>query len=263
MRPVLFAYDLAGHEVTVTSYTFFLVAAAITAVGLGSAIARKRGTDGRKSLVCLTIGLTTTIVGARWIHWLTNPGSFDGTNAVLSLGRSNLSGYAGLLVGVMFTAIFARLMGVNPWRLADSATPAVALAAALARVGCLLNGCCYGQPTRAPWGIACPTGSNAHASQVMSGAIGLLDAPMPVHPTQLYEAVAALLGVLIALWLLRRMRIDGIAFLVFAIWFTSFRWVNHYLLSTPTSADAPQWLYPAVYALVLVICGSALARIRR
>jgi phosphatidylglycerol:prolipoprotein diacylglycerol transferase len=260
MHPMLFEFSLLGREVTVKSYTFFLVLAAIAAVGLGAAIARRRGLDGRRSLACLLIGLAATLIGARLIHWLTNPSSFDSAASVLSLGRSNLSAFAGLLLGVPAAALCARKLGVNGWRLADSATPALALAAALARVGCLLNGCCYGEPTHMPWGVACAVGSDAHGAQILSGAIGVFDAPLPVHPTQLYEAIAAILGGLIALWLLRRKLADGKAFLAFVVWFTSFRLVNSALLSTPASFAAPHWLYPAIYALVIVVSCMALAR---
>lgn len=263
MHPVLFEFVIHGRDVTVKSYTFFLVLAAIAAIGLGAWIAGKRGLDARKSGVCLLMGLAATSVAARLIHWLTNPSSFsDGLGSVLSLGRSNLSVFAGLLLGVPVTAVTARKLRVDAWWLADSATPALAVAAALARVGCLLNGCCYGEPTR-NWGIACAAGSDAHAAQIISGAIGLFDAPLPVHPTQLYEALAAIIGGLIAVWMLRRKLTDGMAFLVFVLWFTSFRWVNHDFLSTPTSFAAPHWLYPAIYALVIGLCCAALARRRK
>lgn len=258
MHPVLFEISLLGREFVLKSYTCFLVLAAIAAVGLGAAIARKRGLDGRKSMICLLMGLAVTLVGARLIHWLTNPSSFEGAASIVSLGRSNLSAFAGLLLGVPAAAITARKLGVVAWRLADSATPGLALAAALARVGCLLNGCCYGEPTRAPWGVACNAGSDAHVAQIVSGTVSIFDAPLPVHPTQLYEAVAAILGGLIALWLLRRKLTDGRTFLVFAVWFTSFRLVNGAFLNTPASFAAPHWLYPAIYALAIVLCCVAL-----
>ncbi len=257
MRPILWEADMLGRHLTVKSYAFFLVLAAVAAVGLGAWIARRRGLDGRRSAVCLLAGLISTMIGARLAHWLTNPASFDGIGSVMSLGRSNLSVYAGLLLGIPTAALCARRLGVNAWRLADSATPALAASAALAKIGCLLNGCCFGIPTGLPWGITPP---DAHLAQIASGEIGLFDRPLPVHPTQLYEAAAAIIGGLIALWLIRRKLADGKAFLAFAAWFTAFRWANSYLLSTPASFAAPHWLYPALYALVLAACAAAYLR---
>jgi phosphatidylglycerol---prolipoprotein diacylglyceryl transferase len=254
MRPILWETDLLGRHLAVKSYTFFLVLAAVAAISLGAWIARKRGLDGRGSAVCLLVGLIATMVGGRLVHLSTNPGSFDGLGSVVSLGRSNLSVYAGLLLGIPAAALCARRLGVNAWRLADSAAPALALAAVLARVGCLLNGCCYGCPTSMAWAIKFPAGSDAHLAQIVSGRIGLFGAPLPVHPTQLYEAAAAAVGGLFALWLLRRKLADGKAFLAFTAWFAAFRWANSRFLATPPSFSAPAWLYPAIYALVLAAC---------
>ena len=47
------------------------------------------------------------------------------------------------------------------------------------RVGCFLNGCCYGRPTTLPWGVKFPPGSFA----------SLEFGDTPVHPSQLYNAV--------------------------------------------------------------------------
>jgi phosphatidylglycerol:prolipoprotein diacylglycerol transferase len=61
------------------------------------------------------------------------------------------------------------------------------LGIAIGRVGCLLAGCCFGLPTTMPWGI------------VFAHPDTFVDFPeVPLHPTQAYEAVAAL-GLAIAL----------------------------------------------------------------
>jgi phosphatidylglycerol---prolipoprotein diacylglyceryl transferase len=263
MHPVLFEFNLYGRDVALKSYTCFLVLAAIAAVSLGAEIARRRGLDIRKSAFCLLLGIIATAIGARLIHWLTNPASFDGgLRSVFSLDRSNLSAFAGLLFGVPISAIAARRLGISAWRLADASAPALGLAVAIARVGCFLNGCCFGVSTHVPWGVSVSAGSDAHLAQIVSGSIGLFDAPIKVHPTQLYEAAAALLGCFLALWLLRRSRIDGEAFLAFALWFTCFRWANSSFLYVPPSFTAPHWLYPAFYALVIIVCVTKLLMLR-
>ena len=44
----------------------------------------------------------------------------------------------------------ARRQGLPVWGVADSLAPSIALGTALGRVGCFLNGCCYGRPTKLP-----------------------------------------------------------------------------------------------------------------
>ncbi len=89
----------------------------------------------------------------------------------------------------------------------DVAAPAVAIGAAVGRIGCFLNGCCDGAVCSLPWGVQFPAGSHAWMRQMNAGLISEGAAwSLPVHPTQLYAAVAALavLGVLLAYFPLRR-----------------------------------------------------------
>ena len=59
-----------------------------------------------------------------------------------------------------------------------AATPALTIGHAIGRIGCFLVGDDYGRPTSLPWGVAFPQGSPPTS--------------VPVHPTQLYEALALL-----------------------------------------------------------------------
>jgi prolipoprotein diacylglyceryltransferase len=56
--------------------------------------------------------------------------------------------YGGIVTGILaflaFFYLFLKRAGVSLWKLADAAGPPLALGIALGRVGCFLNGCCYG-----------------------------------------------------------------------------------------------------------------------
>ena len=69
-----------------------------------------------------------------------------------------------------------------------AAAPALAIGHAIGRIGCFLVGDDYGRPTDLPWGVAFPE--------------GLPPTPIPVHPTQLYEAA----GLAFIAWLLIKWR---------------------------------------------------------
>ena len=69
----------------------------------------------------------------------------------------------------------------------SAATPALATGHAIGRIGCFLVGDDYGKPTQLPWGVAFPE--------------GLPPTDIPVHPTQLYEAVLLIpLALLLIRW---------------------------------------------------------------
>ena len=93
--------------------------------------------------------------------------------------------------------------GIPAWRMADVLAPSLALGHAIGRLGCLLNGCCYGRRCDLPWGFHYPA------------RYGLPDAPL--HPTQLYEVGLGLLLTAGLVALFRRRRFDGQVFAVYVI----------------------------------------------
>lgn len=92
------------------------------------------------------------------------------------LGESGYVWYGGLL-GALLTAAFYfwRRPHLDGWLYSDAFAPAIAAGAVVGRLGCFLAGCCYGEPTDAAWGVRFP---------------GLA---APVHPTQLYDSLTALM----------------------------------------------------------------------
>ncbi len=253
MRPELFNITVNGRELYVMSYSFFLTLAAISFILVGVVVAQKRGLPAARAGLCLFVGVVALSIGARLMHLLTSPSSFgQGLTDLLSLNRTNLSGYAGLLLAVPVMVFTARLLQLLVWRLADATAPALAVSACLAKLGCFLNGCCYGSPTRLPWGIRLAS-SEKSFTQVITGEIGLFDDTLPVHPTQIYEALAALSGGVLVMILMRLKLPDGVAFLAFVVWFTSCRWFIYPLLQSTSLQSKPEWLYPTLYGMVILV----------
>ncbi|NLN75213.1 MAG: prolipoprotein diacylglyceryl transferase [Armatimonadetes bacterium] len=254
---------IAGREIEVASYTFFTGLAALSVIAIGAAIASRRGLSAGRTAVCLLAGSVFTLVAGRFIHRLTHPGSFDSRHTLFIMSTENLSIYAGLIVGVPVTLFAARLLRVNGWQLADSVTPALALAAVFAKIGCFMTGCCYGKPTSVPWAIPTAIGSNAHGYQLISGAIGLFNRPLPIHPAQIYEAVAALAAGLVAVWGLHNRLPKGSAFLLFMAIFSTTRLINWFFTAPSTNFIAPLWVFPALYAVTAAVCSLLIARQRK
>jgi phosphatidylglycerol:prolipoprotein diacylglycerol transferase len=94
--------------------------------------------------------------------------------------------FGGLLAAWAYCAWYARRHGLAPKQLYDVAALAVLVAQPLGRLGCLLEGCCYGRPTTLAWGVVM---KHSEYGEV------------PLHPVQLYEALYLLLAFA---WLWRR-----------------------------------------------------------
>ncbi|HOJ31986.1 MAG TPA: prolipoprotein diacylglyceryl transferase [Candidatus Hydrogenedentes bacterium] len=108
--------------------------------------------------------------------------------------QAGLVFYGGLIGGTITAYLCARFYRLPPLRTADIVVPYLALGEAITRIGCFLNGCCFGMPTQMPWGVRFPAGSYPFWKQVLDKLIPE-NAPcsLPVHPTQLYMTLGLVL----------------------------------------------------------------------
>lgn len=254
MHPELAHITVYGHHYTVMSYTTFLVAAVIMYITVGTIVARSRGLKTMSALVFYLSTVLFMCIFARTMHWVFSKTSFsEGISQFLSLSRTNLSGYAGLAVTlVAASAIFSRLH-YPTWRLLDASVPALAISAICAKLGCLLNGCCFGITTNMPWGVT-PPPSLADFNQVIMGEIGLFDKPLPVHPLQIYEMIIALVSGVAADIVYRCRSADGESILTFMMLFSMGRWMIYPLSQSYKFDDIPAWAYPSLYMAVIISC---------
>lgn len=137
------------------------------------------------------IGAAGGLLGAKLI-WVVE---FSGTAPIADLlfSRGGLSWFGGLIGGVGSGLAALRVMRAPLVTTLAAAAPALAVGHMLGRVGCFLVGDDYGQPSSLPWAVAFPN--------------GLPPTDVPVHPTQIYEAL--FLGWLA--WLLIREQRRGVS----------------------------------------------------
>lgn len=138
---------------------------------------------------CVFTALIAGIVGARiffvalnWSHYKHN------LIKIFAIQEGGLVFYGGFFLALIALFIYCRCSKLSTIRVMDLMAPALALAHGISRIGCLLNGCCYGKPTTLFWGWHYPTGT---APYLHYGNV-------PLHPVQLYETFADL----ILAWLL-------------------------------------------------------------
>jgi len=196
------------------SYGLFMAVAFIVGTFLGLREARRLGLDEDKVVNVILVTLIASVFGARLLYVLEHLPEFrrEWTSA-LALWQGGLTLYGGVVAGTFAGLVSARRMGLPVWILADALTPSLALGTMFGRVGCFLNGCCYGQPTSLPWGVVFPHDSFA----------ALEFGDQPVHPSQLYNAAAGLLLFAVFQSLRRRFKVPGVMFWSFIIAFALIR----------------------------------------
>jgi phosphatidylglycerol:prolipoprotein diacylglycerol transferase len=136
-----------------------------------------------------------------------------------------IGGIAGGIVGV---ELCKKLIG-HARSTGDAFALAIPPGHAIGRVGCLLQGCCYGTPTSLPWSVRYPSSSFAHASQVARGALSSSAvSSLPVHPAPVYEFVfdLCLWGLLLAAR--PRLRAHGSLFRLYLACYAAFRFLAEF-----------------------------------
>src|SRR5262249_54935566 len=133
---------------------------------------------------------------------------------VFMITRGGLVYYGGLVGASLTFILVTRLKNMPLWKTADVMAPSIALGCSFGRVGCLLFGCCFGKVCSAPWAIRFPPGHETHP--VGGEAI-------PVHPTQIYDAILNF-GLYAGLaWVYRRKKFDGDVFAFYLVGYAILR----------------------------------------
>jgi len=151
------------------------------------------------------VGIPSGIVLARLLHVI-DRWDYYSQNLGQIIGGSGLTAYGAVLGAALGIWIYSKFSKLQFGYFADLVAPAVIVAqAVIGRIGCTINGCCYGieAPTWLPWSVVY-THPNSYAP------LGI-----PLHPTQPYELIFGLIVFGILLKLRGRLKPDGSLFLVY------------------------------------------------
>jgi phosphatidylglycerol---prolipoprotein diacylglyceryl transferase len=165
------------------------------------------------------VGIPSGIVVSRLLHVI-DKWSYYSQNPSQIIGGQGLTIYGAILGAALGIWIYSKITKFRFEYFADLIVPGLIIGQAIGRVGCLLNGCCYGDPTSLPWGIAY-TNPN---SLVSAGLLGV-----SVQPTQVYEIIFLLIVLAIMLPLRKRIKPEGSVFLVYLSIYSVWRIAEDFL----------------------------------
>ncbi len=163
----------------IRGYGVMLLAAVVASVALGLYRARQVGVDPEIMLSLATWLFVAGIVGARlfyiieYWHKFQKPTLAETLGSMLNLTQGGLVVYGSLLAGGAALVAFVYKYHLPGLALADLIAPSVVLGVGLGRIGCFLNGCCYGGITDVSWAVRFPEGSPPFVDQVQSGKLYL------------------------------------------------------------------------------------------
>lgn len=200
MRPVLFSLGW----IDVYSYGTMLALAFGLGILLTRKEAKKQGLNPDLILDFSIYSLVAGIIGSRLVYVLLNWSRYiQNPIQILLIQEGGLAFHGGLLGGVLVGFYFCRKHKISFGNLADLISPSLLLGIGITRIGCFLNGCCYGYPSNNVW------------------AVNFFDVPR--HPTQIYEAMLCWGAFILLIKVRRRISFPGNTFLLALIFYSAIR----------------------------------------
>lgn len=204
LNPVLFSIG----SLEIRWYGVMIVIAVISAIGISLLEARRKGVPqdaiwdiGLWAVIGGIIGARLLHIIDKWDYYYSHPEQF--------LNFAGLAVWGAVLGAGVALLIYCLVKRLSFWLLGDIAAPGAMMAQAIGRVGCIINGCCYGNTCELPIAVLY---QNPH-SYAPQG--------VPIYPTQEFHLIWNLLGFAV-LWLIRkRVRPDGTLFLIWLIFFAA------------------------------------------
>jgi prolipoprotein diacylglyceryl transferase len=210
--------------------------------------------------VLLFLTLVFALVGTRALHLYLARDQYKWTFITRFQGGFVL--YGGLTGGILASALYIKMRGERISRIADLAAPGMMIGIAFGRIGCFLNGCCYGHATEGFLGVRFPPGSIPFKEQHL-GADATSAAP--VLPTQLFETAATLCFFFLLSWYDRTKKKNSgetalLAGVLYAVW----RFIIEFVRDDPRGAPIFGITYSQLVSLLLFAgCATGFFFLRR
>ena len=179
-------FRIPGLDLPVFGYGLMLVIGVFAAIQLGSVLANRNGLNGDDFWNIGFLALVGGVFGARLSHVLENLDVYTDSSrsfwanlkAAVNLSNGGLTFYGGFIFATIVLISYAKWKRI-PLRLGmDIVAPCLMIGLAFGRVGCLLNGCCWGDtcsPDRVPWAVTFPYASPPYSGQFADGKLHIGD----------------------------------------------------------------------------------------
>lgn len=206
MRPVLVEIG----SFTLYSYGAMLMIAFVVGIFFTLREAPRKGFNADYLYEGYIISIILAVFGSRITYIVLNWEYYQGEPFLRTLfaRESGLTFYGGLIAVLLGLLVHSYYRKVPFLKLMDFAAPFIALGYGITRLGCFMNGCCYGHVTAAPWGVTFP---------YVDG--------LTRHPTQLYAVFAGVLIFVVLRYMRKYSFFDGYIFLYFFIFYGIYRFV--------------------------------------
>jgi len=240
---------------SLATYGVLVALAMIVALFTVVRFARREGVDPERAWSLGIVCIFAAIVGAKlllvlneWDFYVHNPSALFSLNLLQSAGVFS----GGVVAAVIAGLLYMRRQRMPILKTMDVFAPALALGHAIGRLGCFAAGCCYGKPTRLPWGV---TFTNPLAAKLVGTPLGV-----PLHPTQIYEFLVELFNFGLLVWMFPRKKFDGQIFGTYLFLYGVARYFLEFLRGDPDRGSVLNGMMTTtqLISILMVIAGGLL-----
>lgn len=269
-------FQLGG--ITVYSYGLMVAIAFIVGISIGARRARTLGEDPQNILdLCLWV-MIFSLVGARLCYVIINIDYYSRYPLeIIMVNRGGLVFYGGIIGAIIASFLFIKIKKLNMGTYFDILSPSLAIGHALGRIGCFLNGCCYGRvihshPLRFI-GVQFPRvvetvhnaqgeavsqiiGAPAYLAHLNNGIItDTAQTCLPVYPTQLISSVGNLIIFFILTYLFSKRSFKGQIWWSYVMIYAVFRFLIEFLRGDNPPVPPFGFTFSQTLAIGLFIVG--------
>lgn len=163
---LVFRQNIMDGRLPIFGFGMMLCLAFFAGTWLAQRLARREGLDVDRLMDLSLWIFIGGIIGARLLFLARNRDQFNGPLDFFKFWQGGIVFYGGVVTAVLVFLFYTRRYQMPAMRVLDVLAPAVALGIAIGRLGCLMNGCCWGKPSELPWAIRFPFGSIPHIEQL-------------------------------------------------------------------------------------------------
>lgn len=254
MHPELNA-NIFGKSYILNTYPLFGLIAIVSAGIITFIMLKKTGYKARHIFVLFLLCAVFFLVGARLLNFLINYDNYISEGySVFSLSFGHFSVYGGMIFAAIPPIIFIKVYKKNFWLLADTMTFPFLISFAIMRMGCFLNGCCYGIACDNFLGVPAPL-SKACTYEALNKLLpNISSKPVGnVYPAQLMEMGFALLFLPLGIYLYRKFKGRGFVASILVVYFSAFRLFVLYFRELPYTDTVIYVVYPIIYNASIVV----------
>ena len=257
MRPIIIEYlRQKGIDIYIPDYTDMYILMITAAITVSTLIALKKGLPAFKFFIATSAVAIFGFIGGKLLYFIRMHDVISFKIFVHSFSTLASESVGVYVFGTIGGILALKLLKLELLRSLDIYAISIALSVFIGRIGCFLNGCCYGKPSTLPWALPKLTNYREGLTVTSINLTSLYGMNVVrVHPTQLYESFFGLIMFIVLIRLDKRNKIRGLNFFLYITAYAVFRFLNEFLRGDDRGSV---WIFsiPQLFSIIVFLAGA-------